>query len=68
MINLHDRRDPAALTHPNKNGKDVNNNEEKSEKKRLPTASRHLLLIRHGQYNMEADNDSGRYLTPLGKN
>lgn len=31
-----------------------------------PKASRHLYLIRHGQYNMNAPNDHGRDLTKLG--
>ena len=28
---------------------------------------RHLILIRHGQYDESASDDSGRVLTPLGK-
>jgi len=31
-----------------------------------PTASRHLLLIRHGQYNEDGKLDEERTLTPLG--
>lgn len=52
---------------------DVNNNsiivearEEKLEKAR-PTATRHLIFIRHGQYNLNASSDSERYLTKLGR-
>jgi len=33
----------------------------------LPTATRHLLLIRHGQYNLQGTNDKERSLTDLGK-
>ena len=36
-----------------------------SEKK--PTATRHLILIRHGQYNLEGVGDAERKLTPLGR-
>ena len=31
-----------------------------------PTATRHLILIRHGQYNLDGKTDDERYLTPLG--
>jgi len=31
-----------------------------------PTASRHLLLIRHGQFNVDGEIDEKRTLTPLG--
>lgn len=30
-------------------------------------ASRHLILIRHGQYNLDGKDDSERYLTDLGR-
>jgi len=33
----------------------------------LPSATRHLLLIRHGQYNLSGSNDKERSLTDLGK-
>lgn len=32
-----------------------------------PKATRHLLLIRHGQYNLKGKLDSERYLTELGR-
>jgi len=48
-----DQREPVA---------DPNNNNLK-----LPTASRHLILIRHGQYNLSGTTDSERYLTDLGR-
>ena len=38
---------------------------DKNEEKK-PKASRHLLLIRHGQYNLKGVTDSQRYLTELG--
>ena len=43
---------------------DENNNE--TEKPKKPTARRHLLLIRHGQYNTDGDTDLERKLTALG--
>jgi len=42
----------------------INNNSEKTDR---PTASRHLILIRHGQYNLLGTNDEERCLTELGK-
>jgi len=45
---------------------DQNNNLENNSKK-VPTASRHLILIRHGQYNLAGNSDSERYLTDLGR-
>jgi len=69
-----DRRAPAALLHKkqsdklNGNNVDVNNNQVNGELKKVtPTASRHLILIRHGQYNLDGSTDSGRTLTQLGK-
>ena len=34
--------------------------------KRRPTASRHLILVRHGQYNLEGKNDDEKILTQMG--
>lgn len=67
-----DRRDPASLVKPAKDSstelteKDLKNIEN-DLKKKTPTASRHLLFIRHGQYNTDGPTDLERYLTPLGK-
>ena len=36
------------------------------EVKRRPTATRHLILVRHGQYNLAGKDDSERTLTPMG--
>ena len=44
---------------------DQNNN--LGNNSRVPTASRHLILIRHGQYNLAGSTDSDRYLTDLGR-
>lgn len=32
-----------------------------------PTARRNLILIRHGQYNLDGESDADRYLTQLGQ-
>ena len=32
-----------------------------------PTATRHILLIRHGQYNLKGKTDEERHLTELGR-
>ena len=53
-----DQREPAQAL-------DLNNNED--IKFKLPTASRHIILIRHGQYNLDGTSDSERYLTDLGR-
>jgi len=34
---------------------------------KAPTATRHILLVRHGQYDMEAKDDLNRHLTDVGK-
>lgn len=45
---------------------DPNSNSE--DKDKLPSASRHIILIRHGQYNLAGTTDNERYLTDLGRN
>ncbi|XP_048752657.1 serine/threonine-protein phosphatase PGAM5, mitochondrial-like isoform X2 [Ostrea edulis] len=64
-----DRRNPESLvkplrSHPSeKETKDRANEIEKQK----PTATRHLILIRHGQYNLDSKEDSERILTQLGR-
>lgn len=68
-LGIISRRDPGSLVKPlksNSSEKETKNRENELEKQR-PTATRHLLLIRHGQYNLEGKEDSDRYLTKLGK-
>jgi serine/threonine-protein phosphatase PGAM5 len=48
-----DRRHTAAASH--------------DDEAPMPTATRHLLLIRHGQYVMEGSSDDQRVLTELGR-
>jgi len=50
-----DRRDPKA------------SGDEEKAKNCTPTASRHILLIRHGQYFDDAIHDKERFLTNLGR-
>lgn len=47
------------------NEKDENLINEERESLR-PKACRHLILIRHGQYNLQGGRDSERILTKLG--
>ncbi|ROT61611.1 putative serine/threonine-protein phosphatase PGAM5, mitochondrial isoform X2 [Penaeus vannamei] len=66
-----DRRGVHSLVKPPKSKGDENNNnldghDDRYEKVR-PTASRHLIFIRHGQYNLEGPTDHERYLTSLGR-
>ncbi|KAK0073868.1 hypothetical protein PV325_009091 [Microctonus aethiopoides] len=63
-----DKRDPRSLIKPMKirNETDENKyNEMQAAKK--SKAVRHLLLIRHGQYNLSGETDSDRILTDLGR-
>lgn len=58
------RQEPHTLVKPSKSG---SVDSEKVEKVK-PTATRNLILIRHGQYNLKGTKDEERYLTALGKN
>ncbi|XP_058445961.1 serine/threonine-protein phosphatase Pgam5, mitochondrial isoform X1 [Malaya genurostris] len=64
-----DHRDPASLIKPVDDSADPslqNRYNEKLEKKRSKV-TRHLILVRHGQYNMDGRTDSERYLTEKGR-
>ncbi|ODN02622.1 Serine/threonine-protein phosphatase PGAM5, mitochondrial [Orchesella cincta] len=71
-----DKREPYSLLKPPKRSKSSGDPGsgssgdedimEKLEKKRAK-AIRHIVLIRHGQYNMKGTNDKERYLTALGE-
>lgn len=60
-------RSPQYLTKRSK--RDINNNlvEGTDIEKYKASATRHIFLIRHGQYNTDGRNDSERILTELGK-
>jgi len=60
------RRDPVTLTKSKKDHPSTNKDASNGIVQRKPTASRHVLLIRHGQYNEDGETDEQRALTPLG--
>eukprot|EP00092_Neocalanus_flemingeri_P019885 GFUD01021540.1.p1 GENE.GFUD01021540.1~~GFUD01021540.1.p1 ORF type:complete len:315 (+),score=65.89 GFUD01021540.1:57-1001(+) len=64
-----DKREPAGTVKPLK---DTATDEEKAahdEKvaANTPKANRIIVMVRHGQYNLEGTQDSERFLTELGK-
>lgn len=67
-----DYRQPEFLLKPLK-GKfgspstDSDNDFNEKLEKAKATASRHLILVRHGQYNLDGKTDQDRYLTDLGR-
>ena len=64
-----DHRDPKSLVRPLKAdaSPDEENNYNTKIEKHKPTATRHLILIRHGQYNLAGVTDADRILTELGR-
>jgi len=64
-----DKRNPDAKVRPLKEDANESEIEKRDEdvKKAHPKANRTIILVRHGQYNLEATKDSERYLTELGK-
>lgn len=60
-------RSPSCLVHPKKLKVDKNNNEIKEVDFKKPTVTRHLILIRHGQYDVSGATDEQRILTKLGR-
>ncbi|GIX72776.1 hypothetical protein CDAR_72241 [Caerostris darwini] len=61
-----DNRDYSSVVKPTTDENDQNKINEKKSKE-IPTARRHIFLIRHGQYDIAARNDSDRRLTAIGK-
>ncbi|GAB0098505.1 Serine/threonine-protein phosphatase Pgam5, mitochondrial [Sergentomyia squamirostris] len=64
-----DHRDPSAIVKPLKKDSDPTEDNKYNEKleKATPKAIRHLILVRHGQYNQQGDLDSKHYLTEVGR-
>ncbi|CAK9804742.1 Serine/threonine-protein phosphatase Pgam5, mitochondrial [Anthophora plagiata] len=63
-----DRRDPKSLVKPMKINNDSDQNTYNKELASKTTkATRHIILIRHGQYHTEAKTDSEGTLTDLGQ-
>lgn len=63
-----DKRDPASITPPPKN--QLQSDDDPTKQGRIPssprpTATRHLFLIRHGQYNLKGATDEDKSLTSL---
>ena len=40
---------------------------EQSDQQMIPKATRVLIMVRHGQYNLKGEGDTERFLTDLGK-
>ncbi|XP_064621018.1 serine/threonine-protein phosphatase PGAM5, mitochondrial-like isoform X2 [Lineus longissimus] len=64
-----DRREPSSRIKPLKeNASDAEKEEHQAKLLKLtPKANRHLILIRHGQYNLNGEEDIDRTLTALGR-
>lgn len=64
-----DRRDPSSIVKPSKdpNSEAEKENYKNKVKEATPKSSRHLILIRHGQYNTDGTKDVERMLTNLGR-
>ncbi|XP_038053666.1 serine/threonine-protein phosphatase PGAM5, mitochondrial-like isoform X2 [Patiria miniata] len=61
-----DRREPESLLSPNKT--ELDGSEYSAQIQKLkPTATRHLILIRHGHYAIEGETDEKRVLTAQGR-
>lgn len=64
-----DKRAPQSLTKPVKNSDVPKQQNEYNENltKNKSKAVRHIILIRHGQYNLSGKTDKARILTELGE-
>lgn len=62
-----DKRDPASLIPPLKTKLKYDGDSKKQAQQDQPksTATRHLLLIRHGQYNLNGATDEEKVLTDI---
>jgi serine/threonine-protein phosphatase PGAM5 len=64
-----DFRAPTSLVKPLKDGASPEKENEHNQQleKNTGKALRHIILIRHGQYNLKGLQDKDRYLTDLGR-
>lgn len=67
-----DKRDPSfGLSQLNGKFGDLPENNQTDSKEKIEkakaSATRHILLVRHGQYKLKAETDALRQLTPLGR-
>ena len=55
-----DRMEPLSPTEPNKSDvpQEDKSNDKENEEKPKPKACRHIILVRHGQYNSDEKTDS----------
>ncbi|XP_012671399.1 serine/threonine-protein phosphatase PGAM5, mitochondrial isoform X2 [Clupea harengus] len=61
-----DKRDPASLVNGKKK-ESSGDGDLVAEVENKPKATRHILLIRHSQYNLSGSEDKERFLTMLGR-
>ncbi|XP_037830605.1 serine/threonine-protein phosphatase PGAM5, mitochondrial isoform X2 [Kryptolebias marmoratus] len=61
-----DKRDPSVLSNGKKR-ESVTEDPSSEQDNGKPKATRHILLIRHSQYNLSGSSDKERILTPLGR-
>ncbi|KAM4746363.1 serine/threonine-protein phosphatase PGAM5, mitochondrial isoform 1-T1 [Anableps anableps] len=61
-----DKRDPSVLSNGRKKER-VTEDPSSEQDNSKPKATRHILLIRHSQYNLSGNGDTERILTPLGR-
>lgn len=61
-----DKRDPSVLSNGRKK-ESVSEDPSSEQDNSKPKATRHILLIRHSQYNLSGNGDTERILTPLGR-
>ncbi|XP_055639401.1 serine/threonine-protein phosphatase Pgam5, mitochondrial isoform X2 [Toxorhynchites rutilus septentrionalis] len=64
-----DHRDPKSLVQPVSDSEDpvAQNRYNEVLDKKKSKVTRHLILVRHGQYNMDGRTDIERYLTEKGR-
>ncbi|XP_067910749.1 serine/threonine-protein phosphatase PGAM5, mitochondrial isoform X2 [Heterodontus francisci] len=62
-----DKREPISLIKPNKKNKEESEDLSTQLENHKVKATRHILLIRHSQYNLSASTDKERILTSLGR-
>lgn len=72
MIKLFQKtisRDPTSLVKPAKSNASPHEDNKYNERLEAvkPSAVRHLILIRHGQYNLDGATDVDRFLTEMGR-
>lgn len=62
-----DHREPKSIVKPSNGTPEDDNRYNTQLSKAKSKATRHLLLIRHGQYNLDGNSDKQHILTELGR-